>query len=102
MTVFHVVLISWSPLATVEHREAARRIARSFPGNIPGVLSVVEGPSVSPENLEGPYDYGMVITFSDEHARDGYLPHPAHQAFVRLLGGGAMSTIAVFDIDGSS
>lgn len=98
MPLLHVVLIEWAPGTTAGQRDRARTIARSFPQRIPGVVSVVEGPSVSTEQLEGPHDYGMVITFTDAAARDAYLPHPVHQEFVALLQDGAAGLVTVFDI----
>ena len=98
MQIVHVVLVEWAAPTPAGRRDRARAIARSFPQRIPGVVSVVEGPSVSTEQLEGPHDYGMVITFTDAEARDGYLPHPVHQEFVALLQDGAAGQVTVFDI----
>ena len=98
MQIVHVVLVEWAVSTPVSHRDQARAVARSFPQRIPGVVSVVEGASVSPEQLEGPHDYGMVITFADADARDRYLPHAVHQEFVALLQDGAAGQITVFDI----
>ena len=98
MQIVHVVLVEWSSSTPAAQRDSARAIARSFPERIPGVVSVAEGPSVSTERLEGPHDYGMVITFADEEARDRYLPHPVHQEFVALLHDGAAGQVTVFDI----
>lgn len=98
MAVEHVVLLAWSPQTGADVRESAREIARSFPDAIPGVVGVAEGPSVSTEGLEGAYDYGLVVTFVDEAARDAYLPHPVHQRFVALVAGDATTQITVFDL----
>ena len=98
MPVTHVVLIAWSPTVPAAHLERAREVARGLVTKIPGLSSVVEGPSVSAEGLEGPYDYGMVMTFADADARDAYLPHPAHQEFVALLADDAVSQVTVFDL----
>jgi hypothetical protein len=38
------------------------------------------------------------ITFTDAKARDAYLPHPAHQAFGKLLGSlGVLEDVFVVD-----
>ena len=47
-----------------------------LPERIDGIESVRFGSSSSPEGLEQGYDYAFLITFTDEHARDRYLPHP--------------------------
>jgi hypothetical protein len=97
MPVVHVVLIAWKPDATSERRQQARTQAQAFGERIPGILTVVEGPSVSPEGLERGHDYALVITFADEAARDAYLPHPVHREFVALLDGWT-TEVTVYDL----
>ena len=97
-SVVHVVLVEWGADTPDSVKEAARDAARGFPSQIEGVLSVVEGPSVSPEGLEGGLDYGLVITFADAAARDAYLPHPVHRVLGDLIGQHSARVI-VYDID---
>mgnify|MGYP003336856210 CR=1 FL=1 len=40
--------------------------------------------------------HGFVVTFKDEKGRDEYLPHPAHQEFVKLVGP-RVEKVIVFD-----
>ena len=61
----HVVLVQWRADVPADVKEQARASARGFVDAIPGTLSVVEGPSVSPEGLEQGFDYGLVIRFAD-------------------------------------
>ena len=70
---------------------------RALQGSIPGIESIVEGPSVSPEGLEDGLEYGFVITFADAAARDAYLPHPEHVSVADLLGSLA-ARVVVYDI----
>jgi hypothetical protein len=96
--VVHVVLVEWGADTPDQVKEEARAAAQGFPSRIDGVLSVVEGPSTSPENLEGGLDYGLVITFVDAAARDAYLPHPVHAVLADLIGQHAARVI-VYDIE---
>ena len=45
------------------------------------------GTNVSPENLAQGFTHCFMVSFDDESGRDAYLPHPAHQEFVKLLDG---------------
>ncbi len=96
--VVHVVLVEWGVDTPEDVKESAREAARGFPSRIDGVLSVVEGPSTSPEGLEGGLDYGLVITFADAAARDAYLPHPVHRVLADLIGRHS-ARVVVYDID---
>jgi len=58
----------------------------------------------STEGLLQGYTHGFTMTFADEAARDGYLPHPLHQAVVAkllpMLEGGVDGVVAFDFIDG--
>lgn len=96
MTSTHVVLIRWgSKEATV--RAAVEDAVRSLPSSIPEILQLAAGPSTSPENLEQNYEWGFVMTFADESARDAYLAHPAHLPVAELIGRAA-DEVLVFDL----
>ena len=96
--VHHVVLVQWKDATPPDVREAARDAARSFRGLIPGIVRLDEGPSVSPEGLEGGYEWGLLISFEDSAARDAYLPHPTHRVLADLIGAHS-SRVVVFDLD---
>lgn len=99
MTISHIVLAAWRPDTPGSVlAELAERVGR-FPFEIPGVVSVVAGQSVSVESLEGGFGWGMVVVFADAAARDAYLPHPAHGPVAELIGDWA-ERIVVFDIAG--
>jgi Stress responsive A/B Barrel Domain len=94
----HVVLVQWRPDVADEVKDQARGAARGFVGVIPGTISVVEGPSVSPEGLEQGFDWGFVIRFEDAASRDAYLPHPVHRVLADLIGAHAERVI-VYDLE---
>jgi hypothetical protein len=92
----HIVLIEWATTdeSTIRSiREAARGLAEK----VPGITSIAEGPSVSPEGLEDGFDWGMIVAFTDADARDAYLPHPDHQTVADLLRRHS-ARVVVFDI----
>jgi lysophospholipase L1-like esterase len=57
-----------------------------LPDKIDQIIDYEAGTNVSPEQLDQGYTHVFVVTFRDAAARDAYLPHPAHKAFVEVLG----------------
>ena len=81
----HVVLFKFkesSPRAQIEQIENG---FRALPCKVPGAVGFEWGTNISPENLSAGFTHCFLVTFSDTKARDAYLPHPAHQAFVKIL-----------------
>jgi len=95
--VIHVVLVRWRADADAGAREAVRDGVRGLRTAVPGVLSLEEGESVSPEGLEQGNDYAFVVTFLDATARDAYLPHPTHLEVAGAIGRTA-ARVTVFDV----
>jgi quinol monooxygenase YgiN len=82
----HLVLFRFkdaAPAETVEELAAAFVALRDA---VPGVRSIEWGRDESPEGLARGFTHAFLVTFADAAARDTYLPHPAHQAFVARLG----------------
>lgn len=52
---------------------------------IPGIIGLEWGKNNSPEGLEKGFTHCFIVTFKDEKAREVYLPHPDHKAFVGIL-----------------
>lgn len=67
-------------------------------GRIPGILAVERGTNNSVENLSQGFTHGFLITFGHASERDTYLTHPAHEAFVRLIGP-RVEKVFVFDYE---
>jgi hypothetical protein len=63
---------------------------------IDGICGFEQGPNVSPEGLAKGYTHATLLTFEDKQARDAYLPHPAHLAFVKQLQP-LLADVLVFD-----
>jgi hypothetical protein len=49
------------------------------------VQDIQWGTNVSPEGLSDGFTHCWIVTFKDAKARDAYLVHPAHKAFVDVL-----------------
>jgi hypothetical protein len=95
--VTHVVLVSWASGLTTEAEESIRSAIRNLGETIPGIGSLVEGHSSSPEGLENGHDYGFVVTFDDANARDSYVTDPRHRVVADVIGRSAQRIVA-FDI----
>ncbi len=82
----HIVTFKFkdsAPGATVG--EITRRFGL-LQDSIPGILAYEHGVNNSPEGLNKGLDHIYQLTFESAAARDAYLPHPAHERFVALLG----------------
>ena len=95
----HVVLTRWKPDAPANLSDTLTPLIERFPAQIPGVVSAVHGASVSPEGLEGDFEWGLVVTFAHAQSRDGYLDHPDHAPVAELIRAWA-SAVVVFDVSG--
>jgi quinol monooxygenase YgiN len=81
----HVVLLKFAEEATPERREELAATFAELATQIPEVRSLEWGLNVSPEGLDKGFTHCFAIAFNDEAARDVYLQHPVHLAFVRDL-----------------
>ena len=78
--------------------EAARTGLDALKVAIPGIVAVGFGRNDSPEGLNQGYEIGFTVDFDGVAARDRYLPHPAHQAYVPAVQALA-SEVLVFDFE---
>ena len=95
--VVHVVLVRWAHPTAPDLMAQLERAVRAVHEEIPGVVEVAHGPSISVEGLERGFEYGLYVRFADAAARDAYLPHPAHQPLAALISSSA-ETFVVFDL----
>lgn len=96
-SIVHVVLTQWRADAPGEALAELKAIIRRFQAEIPDVVSVVEGASVSTEGLEAEFEWALVVTFANKGARDGYLVHPTHLPVAELIGKWS-ERVVVFDV----
>jgi len=81
----HVVLLKFKPDATAEQIREIENEFRALKSKIQGVQALEWGTNVSPEGLSQDFTHCFLVTFPDAKSRDAYIPHPAHQAFVKIL-----------------
>ena len=76
----HIVLLTFSPDASVEERAPARAAIENFARQVPEVRSLVCGENVG----RGPnhHDFAIVADFDDLAAFRRYIEGPAHRAYV--------------------
>lgn len=81
----HIVLVGWKPDAPGDAGEQATALVEEIAATVPGIDSIVAGPSVSTEGREGPYSWGLVIDFESPEALEVYTAHPAHLPLAALI-----------------
>lgn len=81
----HLVLLKFKDGAAPAEVEAIVQAFVALRESIDVVRSLEWGTDVSPEGLAKGFTHAFLLSFADAAARDAYLPHPAHQAFVARL-----------------
>ncbi|WP_341676874.1 Dabb family protein [Niveibacterium sp. SC-1] len=97
----HIVLFRFEAESSPAARAALITAFRALPALIAEVRAFEEGPNLSPEGLGQGFDHAFVMRFADAPARDAYLAHPAHQAFVAQTRG-VVAQALVFDLAAGS
>lgn len=82
----HVVLFGFKETASEAEVQAIVDAFLALPSKISEVKDFEWGTNSSPEGLNQGLTHAFTLTFHSEADRDAYLPHPAHQEFVALLG----------------
>ena len=75
----HIVLLKLKSDVTSEQVDALPDALMQMKDEIPGIESITAGTNNSPEGKSQDYSFGFIVRFTDEAARDAYLPHPFHQ-----------------------
>lgn len=85
MSIKHIVMLKFLPeVASTERGRIAEAFAE-LAGAVEGITGFDQGSDVSTEDRAQGYNHVATVTFRDSAARDAYLPHPAHKAFVAKL-----------------
>ena len=92
----HLILCRFKPGTTSEQIGVFVDHFRAMTRKIPGVVSFEFGINNSSEGLNRGLTHACLLTFESARARDVYLPHPEHQAFVES-DAGLLAEILVFD-----
>ena len=85
MAIRHLVLLRFANETPPVERAGIETAFEALPAQIGGITAFEWGTDLSPEGLSKGFTHAFLLTFADAAARDAYLPHPAHQAFVRRL-----------------
>jgi hypothetical protein len=81
----HVVLIRFKPETASDQIRAIESAFAGLQTKIGGIEALEWGTNCSPEGKDQGFSHCFLLTFASAAARDGYLPHPDHQAFSALL-----------------
>ena len=81
----HVVLFKFKDDASHIQIKAIEEAFRALTAKIPGITQFEWGTDVSIEGKAQGFTHCFLVTFHDEAAREVYLPHPEHKAFVDVL-----------------
>jgi len=82
----HVVLFNFTDSATDATIKEIEQAFGGLPEKIPEIHDFEWGTNNSPEGLDKGLSHCFFVTFLSEEDRAIYLPHPAHQEFVSLVG----------------
>jgi hypothetical protein len=82
----HVVLFKFNEKATDSVVKKIETAFADLPNKISEIHSFEWGTNNSEEKLDKGLTHCFLLTFRSTEDRDVYLPHPAHQAFVQLVG----------------
>lgn len=82
----HAVFFKFKQEVTQEQIDEVVRAFAALPRRIDLIQDFEWGMDVSVENKAKGFTHAFLVTFRTEEARDKYLPHPAHQEFVKLVG----------------
>ena len=82
---FHVVSFQFKERATKDQIAEIEKAFGELKTKIPNVVHLNWGTNISPEHKNMGFTHCFVLNFPNDAARDTYLTHPAHQAFVAIL-----------------
>jgi hypothetical protein len=82
----HAVLFKFKETSSAEDVKKVEDAFRALPSKIKEIKDFEWGKNNSPENLNQGFTHCFFVSFKSEKDREVYLPHPAHKAFVEVLG----------------
>lgn len=92
----HVVLFKFKESATKDQIQQVVDTFAALPKKNDAIEDFEMGTDVSVEGKAKGFTHGFVVTFRDAQGRKEYLPHPAHKAFVKIVGP-VLHDVLVFD-----
>nr|WP_229239319.1 Dabb family protein [Emticicia agri] len=82
----HAVLFKFKDSSSPADVKKVEEAFKALPGQIKEIADFEWGTNNSPENLNQGFTHLFFVSFKTEKDREVYLPHPAHKAFVSVLG----------------
>jgi hypothetical protein len=82
----HVVAFKFKDTASKEDIKKVEDAFRALKTKIPAIVGYEWGINNSPEQHNRGCTHGFILTFNSEKDRDGYLVHPDHKEFGKLVG----------------
>ena len=98
MPIHHIALFSFKPGTPQSTIDAVMAGLARLRDLISGITGFSCGTNNSPEELAQGYTHGLVMTFKDAAARDGYLTDPEHEKF-KSMALPHIGSIVVFDYE---
>jgi len=81
----HIVLFNFKKTTTDKQIEEVITAFKALPHQIKEMKGFEWGTQTSPEDLTAGMTHCFLVTFDDVTGLETYLPHPAHQKFVKLV-----------------
>jgi hypothetical protein len=81
----HVVLFKFKETSSADDIAKVVDAFKALPTKINTVADFEYGINNSPEGINDGFTHCFFVTFKSEEDRAAYLPHPEHEAFVRVL-----------------
>lgn len=83
---YHVVSFKFKAEAKQEQIDEVVAAFRDLKKKIPAIKEFSWGTNVSPEKHDKGFTHAFILSFVSEKDRDGYLVHPDHRAFGKIVG----------------
>lgn len=96
--VVHVVCFKFNDGVTQDQIDRVSKDFAALRKKVPSVVNYRAGLNNSPEGLNKGFTHCFIVTFANVKGRDAYLPHPAHQEFVKTLDG-LIADVFVIDFE---
>jgi hypothetical protein len=80
----HVVLFKFKEDATEAQVRQVEKAFGKLPQKVNAIVDFEWGTDISVEGLSEGFTHCFLVSFRDKQGRDAYLPHPAHEEFVKM------------------
>lgn len=81
----HFVFLKFKEDAPAKEIQRIEQEFAALPAKIKTITGFEWGINLSPEDKAKGFTHGFMVTFKDKAGLEAYIPHPAHEAFVKGL-----------------